>query len=218
VRNRFLYKIAALDSSYNKSLFSPAAITALPDVTAPGKPFIKKITSGEDHIIIEWLRLTDPDTKEITLFRRTSGDQTTVAVLNASAFMYRDSLAEAGIPHEYFLTAADSAGNISEISNVYTAVRVKTKSIASIDILEARYDSLLNEIILTWAGTTVAVTGFIVYRKEGPDEFRPVTGIIQSNEFLDRSVRKEHTYVYRIKAFDESGLRAESIPREINIE
>ena len=69
-KNKFLYKVLAMDSSYNKSELSNFAVTTLPDVTPPGDPFITNCSLNADkNIVIEFFKNTELDLMGYHLYR-----------------------------------------------------------------------------------------------------------------------------------------------------
>src|SRR5690606_19237776 len=68
-KNKFLYFIVAVDSSYNKSEASEAVSVQMPDIIPPVKPLLKSLTNIENSIIAEWIPNKDNDLMGYDLYR-----------------------------------------------------------------------------------------------------------------------------------------------------
>ena len=67
-RNRFVYAVAAVDTSFNVSELSDTIGTAMPDLIPPDKPYIKLVQLKDGNVEVEWLAGKESDLAGFDLF------------------------------------------------------------------------------------------------------------------------------------------------------
>ncbi len=128
-RNKFLYKITAVDSAFNRSDFSNVASAKMPDLQPPSKPFIKRIFQENETLIIEWIPNAESDLLSYDIYR-TNMQDSSIVHLNPSLVqntIFTDNQIQTNSLYRYFLTATDTAGNISPPSEYFYATFYNSK-------------------------------------------------------------------------------------------
>jgi fibronectin type 3 domain-containing protein len=209
-RNGFLYKVIAIDSSFNKSQASEVVSAAMPDVISPVKPYIKSLTNGENYILIKWLPNKDEDLKGYNIYR--ADDHGVFSQINrilvvSSRDNFVDPEIEAGKNYYYYLTAVDSTGNQSKSSNVLKGFNHFSPIKSGPTNLKVTYRDKKKDIFLSWKQESIqSIKGFVIYREEnGSTQMLPLSAITESNEFYDSNIKSGTIYHYQIRAYDKSG-------------
>lgn len=222
-KNKFLYRLIAIDSSYNKSEPSELVSVRMPDILPPSQPFIKEVREEEDKIIIEWIPNVDADLMGYHLFRAVGSDtakfeQLNINLLPGSSFRYTDRLTEAGQQYFYSLQALDSTGNRSAISNIYSGSRMAVQAEGiRITSAKASYKKKTKDVQISWKSEEDNdFLGYVIYRKEGQESpLRPLTGMLRLNDHTDNQVKGGFNYFYEIRAYSKSGAISKSEILEI---
>lgn len=227
-RNKFLYKVVAVDQSMNKSFYSDAAQARLPDVTAPAAPFLRTVYhTNKGHVSVEWLMNTEIDLAGYRLFRKLTNDTSSkfelvhTKLISISMNRYVDRYTEPGERYSYCLQALDSSGNSSTLSNIITLQReAETGEGPLIKSCEAKYRRKRKQVILKWRVTNEEnVKGVVVYKKQRSDlNFSPITGLINEMTYCDRDVVPSHRYEYQLRVYNNQGDVVRSQKMEINTE
>jgi fibronectin type 3 domain-containing protein len=221
-RNKFLYKILAIDSSYNKSEYSEIVSIQMPDIIPPVKPLIKNIYNVENNIVIEWIPNKDADLKGYNIYRSPNSkdySKLNLQVIPVSVESYKDGTASSGSTYYYYLTAIDSTGNESQPSGIQKGfnnfVSLKSKP----DEIKFKYKEDKNELQITWKQEqSDDLLGCVIYRKEKEsEELLPLTGKVKGNEYTDKDIKKGKTYYYEIRAYDKMGNIVKSEIKKVTI-
>ena len=212
-KNKFLYKIVAVDSAYNRSVPSEVAVARLPDITPPAPPIIERISSEEENLVIAWESNIEDDLLGYRIYRAEGSDtaqyqQINVDILPARTYRYTDRDITPGIDYYYALAALDSSNNESVRSQEYPARNngavydpVAFKS------AKANFNKRAKEVALRWkVDNDNQLVGFAVYRQQGDEgQLSPVTGLLKTNEFSDKQVSPDTRYYYEIRAYATTG-------------
>ncbi|GAA5042260.1 hypothetical protein GCM10011506_44430 [Marivirga lumbricoides] len=222
-KNNFLYKLIAIDSSYNRSEPSELVSVRMPDILPPAQPFIKEVREQEDKMIIEWIPNVDADLMGYHLFRAEGSDtasfeQLNINLLPGSSFRYTDRFTESGQEYFYSLQAVDSSGNTSARSTIYSGRRraVQDEEL-KITFAKASFKKKTKDVVISWKSEeNDDFLGYVIYKKEGQESaFRPLTGMLQSSDHTDNQVKGGFTYFYEVRAYSKSGTVAKSEILEI---
>jgi fibronectin type 3 domain-containing protein len=221
-RNKFLYKILAIDSSYNKSDYSEIVSVQMPDIIPPVKPLIKNINNVENTIIIEWIPNKDADLNGYNIYRSQNSKE--YAKLNQQAIPlnetnYKDGTVNSGSTYYYYLTAVDSAGNESQPSGIQKGYNNFTSLKSKPEEIKFKYKEDKNELQITWKQEqSEELLGCVIYRKEKEaDNLLPLSEKVKGNEYTDRSIQKGKTYYYEIRAYDKMGNIIRSETKKVTI-
>jgi len=215
-KNEMVYVIAAVDTAGNTSAKTAPIYIAMPDVTPPTAPFLKKVSVTEEGVTITWLPNLEPDLAGYQLLRSLKTEplkweQINSADLSSSTTNHLDENLEGGKSYCYQLKAIDETGNVSAGSNIYTAsVKAKQDNLAATE-LKIRYKKRDEFITLNWAATTSGqLKGYMVFRQEGYSSFIPVSPLMKAEKFVDEKIKPGVNYRYKVKAFYQNGQRTES--------
>ncbi len=210
-KNKFLYRISAVDSAYNRSEYSQFAYAYLPDVTPPVKPYIKNILiTDDDDLRIEWIANAETDLAGYNIYRKPANDtaaskeQVNINLLDPVMKRFTDRWAKAGTPYNYYLEALDSAGNSSGYSDPFPVTLPLRQGESAESIKRFRIKNRKQYSHLKWnIEETPGHRGCIVFRKDNPDApLKPLTGLLtDEQEFKDTGIKPGNTYYYQIRAY-----------------
>lgn len=205
--NKFYYKINALDTAYNASMYTEPVNAQMPDITPPSKPYLKKISEKEGQLTILWLQNYESDFKLYHLYK-INADKTSQELgkgtLVKTITSYVDSKVEKGLNNRYILLAEDSTGNMSKASDTLSfMVMLNQAELARNSAPSAKYDKNKKVIKLDWKPEKLA-KGYVVYKKTSPNgEYLPVTKMIENTNFEDNSLNKQN--IFMVKAYLNTG-------------
>lgn len=209
-RNRFLYRIVAVDQSLNKSEYSEFAAGKMPDVISPSSPLLRSVKQIGKGIELSWFANAESDLKEYTLRSLNITDSlypnARSVKISASSVAFTEQDVLPGV-YRFYLTATDSAGNISSPSNSIT-IRVKKpdKEVAYKPRLKGEYNRKSQEVRLNWSSPhNKDVKGIVLYRAETGSEFLPLTGFTEETKLNDKSVRQGSEYRYQVRLYTNDG-------------
>lgn len=214
-KNKYLYKVIAVDNSLNRSPYSECAFSQLPDVCPPSAPFLKSVHQNErKHIIVEWFANPEPDLAGYHIFRKNCNDSAgeyeklNVSDLDPIVIRYTDREVEEGT-YDYFLLAIDSSRNSSPSSNhiKYKMGHSQTHEEVSFARFEAKYSEKQAQVALAWKLRKDAeIKGCIIY-KMGPNEnvFSPITTITDKTTYTDSNISQNLDYLYQVRAYGLNG-------------
>ena len=211
VRNKFVYRVIAVDTSYNRSSPSINSLAQMPDVTAPNKVLIKKVEEKEGQLLISWLANVESDLKGYNVYRRAKGDsgsynQVNFSIVPKFILSYTDRTAEEGKQYEYIVKAQDQSDNLSGISVGFIGGVKLKKGEASISVIQQKL-SKRNVLQLEWKNENSAykIKGYVVFRGLSESQFKPLTGMLKEVSFKQKLENKTQSYFYQIRAFALSG-------------
>ncbi len=216
IKNKFLYKVVAVDESLNRSPYSDFASARMPDVMPPNAPFLKTITANDKRqVLIEWLPNAEPDLAGYNIYRKNTLDSGSIfkklntKPLEPKVFRFTDRYVEEGVLYEYYLLALDSSQNLSKASNsLKFKLRIeKEEDKLQISGFKANYNTKRERVELKWDLKNAGhAKGAVVYKqKPGETVFSPITGTLEESNVTDADIRKGENYTYQIRAYDQSG-------------
>lgn len=213
--NKFMFRVAALDTSYNKSEPSEIVSARLPDVTPPIKPLIKNIVLRNDTIVVMWLDNPEPDLRGFNVYRSREGSDARMRVngdslVRASASQYGDTVKAAGV-YAYQIEAVDESGNASELSDPFPFTKKETFNFAFGEI-EAKYHKRKKAVMLEWSQPRKPSGYMVLRRSQDEPAWKPVTGMIADAGFEDKTVSEKTEYYYQVRAYSNSGEVVASTP------
>jgi len=212
-RNSFLYKIAALDSSLNRSLYSAAVRVQMPDVTPPVQPVIMDAGPKDDYLSVEWIPNKEPDLAGYELFRTQNNAQQKVKVnaglLSPSVTRFTDRTIVPDTIYNYTLVAVDSAGNHSSPSQAFPVVFPHTSSSekeSEIIKFSVKQPLFSKAVKLQWSAQTgSSFIGYTIYKRLSPnDNPQKLTNLITDNSVVDRAKNKPGVQ-YQLRLYHKTG-------------
>lgn len=213
IKNKFMYRVVAIDSSFNKSKPSKITGAAMPDVTPPEMPLIKNGYMDNKYLKVEWVANADDDLWGYNLYRSSEEDsssfqQININLLPSHSTHYTDQKTQVGKLYNYYLIAIDSSGNHSVGSPVYPVRNTDSSRAGSIGLTstKAKFIKKNNQIHLQWELKAGDFLGAVIYRKEKEKEgMVPLTGMLTSKEYFDNDIVKASIYYYEIRIYSQNG-------------
>jgi len=188
IKNKFVYRVVAIDTNFNRSKPSINSLAQMPDVTPPLTPLIKNVYLEDKNIRVDWLKNADTDLAGYNLFRSSLNDsilkeQVNVRLISKSFDTYLDRRTAQGKSYSYMIEAVDITGNISKISSPFKIVVPSAAITDSISITKANYNAKKKQITVQWDEMkNHEMKGYVVYLKQGK-AFKPVSGLIAYTEY-----------------------------------
>ncbi len=222
IKNKFVYRIIAIDTSFNRSKPSINSLAQMPDVVPPKSPLIKYVRAEQDKIIVGWLPNTESDLEGYNVYRRIARDSGAFNQLNirpvpGNINTYTDRNAEPGERYEYVLKATDMSGNTSDESNVYAGEIKRKQTLPEIGEIEAKANSRKKRITLAWSlsETDAEIRGYTIYRQDPNGILKPQSGLLTEMEFIDTT--EPGAYTYQVRCYLKSGhvIKSENIKIEL---
>ena len=220
VRNKFVYRIIAVDTSFNRSKPSINSLAQMPDVTPPNHPVIKSIDFKDKMMVIYWIPNIESDLEGYNLFRKLKNDSSDYKKINnliipKDITSYRDRLTTPGNEYLYLVKAIDVNGNISLPSKEFYGYNPNEKLSTKL-ILNSSLNKKRKKVTLSWnlENSEIPVQGSIVLRATGDNVLKPYSKLIQENSFIDNI--SPGKYNYQLRTYTKDGLVIKS--EVINIE
>ncbi|MFD1506959.1 choice-of-anchor D domain-containing protein [Georgenia yuyongxinii] len=186
------------------------------DTEAPEAPTQLVATAGTTAIELSWSPTASTDAVGYHVYRGTEAGVTAGSTpLNTAPLTgttYSDGTAAPGVTYYYVVTAVDTAGNESAVSNEATGLLTEEADTeapaAPADLTATAGDGVVD---LAWAASTSTDTvGYKVYRSLEPNV--AITGELVSGEapvtgttYADTAVSNGTTYYYGVRAVDGAG-------------
>ena len=212
VNNKFIYRIIAVDSSYNRSIPSINTLAQMPDVTAPVKPVIKQIIEKNGHILLIWLSNVELDLMGYNLYKRIKNDTLAeykiinYSIIPRTITSYTDRSAKEGIIYEYILKAADFENNISSASSVFIGGLKQNKGEAKLVLTEKKI-SKKKQLTLVWnnENKNYKIKGYVVFVGDNKNQLKPTSDMLEETIYKQKLENINKTYYYQVRAFALSG-------------
>ena len=212
-RNKFLYKITAVDSSLNRSEYTQAVKAHMPDVTPPVQPVIIGANAKGDYLMIDWIPNKEPDLAGYKLFRSINNGQEKTMInsglLSSSVTRFTDISVLPDSLYSYTLVASDSTGNNSISSLPFTGrlINQNTKENESELMKFTISQPLFSKYWkLQWkARTSDTFIGYaLYYRYSNNDEPQRLCNLTQENNYTDH-IRHKQKAEYQLRLYHKSG-------------
>ena len=194
IKNKFVYRVVAIDTNFNRSQPSINSLAQMPDVTPPLTPVIKNVSLEEGNIRINWLKNVDPDLKGYNLYKSGFNDsaakeQVNIKLIPSATATYLDRRADKGDSYLYVIEAVDVTGNVSETSNTFKIEIPKAPVTDTIMVSKANYNNKKKQVTIQWDEIkTHEMKGYVVYVTDDSGILRPASGLSIYTEF---KVKKE---------------------------
>lgn len=227
-RNRFVYAVAAVDTSFNVSELSDTIGTAMPDIVPPDKPYIKLVQLKEGNVEVEWLAGKEGDLAGFDLFL------STVPAVNGQFFSKRIAADQRSTvlknpyqgakTYKLYMTAIDKNGNVSEKSSEYLLYaddsKAKVRDLGKLK-LSASYKRKQKLVEFKWEHenapkTALESRGMILYEKTKEGEFKPLTKYVTEEKFK-LTILEKGLHTFQIRKYFTDGLVLKSEELEIEI-
>ncbi len=198
---KFIYKIAAIDQSFNISETAEAWIQ-LPDVIAPNAPVLLDAIVENKMLKLEWTPITNDSILGYDVFKidneritKLTEKPVVTTIFNVNAEWSNDS--------QFYVVAIDAANLVSEPSNKISAA--KEQLVADIK-LEIYIDSNSNFISLKLLGIqSNEIDELIIFRKQAGRGFMPIAIDKVNDNYLDKTAIQGEIYEYFIQILTKNG-------------
>lgn len=218
VRNKFVYTVVAMDTSFNYSAHSNISVVQLPDVTPPQAPFIRNIHTEPGKIRIDWLPNHETDIKSYQIYRSSAVDSANYVLLGEVTVekptTFEDKTARVGVEYYYYLKAIDLQNNISTLSNIYEGLVFNdSKSYIDEELKELtvkdvkiKHNRKKRQVELSWQNPdSPQLLGVVIYRGTTENDLEPLTGLQQIEQYSDTDIKGSKQFVYQLRTFDVNG-------------
>ena len=218
IRNKFVYTVVSMDTSFNHSEHSKLSVVKLPDVTPPQAPFIRNIHTEPGKIRIDWLPNHETDMKAYQVYRSSALDSANYQLLGSveptANNSFKDETPHPGTEYYYFLKAIDQSGNVSSHSNIYEGLVFddsdgyieKELNELSVKEVKAKYNRKKKQIELSWQNAdTPELLGIVIYRGISKNDLEPLTGLQKINSYTDTDLKGSNQYIYQFRVYDVNG-------------
>lgn len=219
-RNRFVYAVASVDTSFNVSELSDTIGTVMPDLIPPEKPYIKSVQLQKGTVTVTWLAGKEPDLVGFDLFlttipangqlfsKRLAPDLRTVVLNNPFV---------GAKTYQVYMTAIDSKGNVSVKSDMYVHYaddsRAKEQDLGKLK-LSARYKN--KQVSFKWShDSKIVASKYLLYEKTKDGEYKPFSEYLKQ-EKLKVAVTDKGLHTYQLRGYFANGIIIKS--EEIQIE
>ncbi len=225
-KNRFIYRLVALDTSYNHSDPSKTVSAVMPDITPPDAPFLKNITPEDLAISIEWNPSLDGDLMGYHVYRSIGEDAAEFKILqemlSKTTGKYTDRQPVVNILNNYRIVAVDSAGNVSESSNIMSARIIGKSNGIEEDQIVVKYDQEDKKVILNWKlPEDNEVKGVVVFKKVNENDIsKPISGMLTVGYLEDKALKGQAKVSYEFRTYFKNGniVRSKTFNIDLNHE
>lgn len=220
IKNKFVYRVVAVDTSFNYSKPSINSLAQMPDVVAPAIPVIKFIKPQEKSIKVEWLPNIDSDLKGYNVYRKNITKQTETEKVNFSLIpkdfkfyevrnlVYEDKC-------EYYVTAIDENGNESASSKGFAfTLKAKQDSIKEQFNLTFKNNQKRKTLRLQWQKVE-EIKGYVVFSSLNNDVFKPISGMLTDINQYNIKIDKNSHQFYQVRVYKLNGKKIISNTIEI---
>lgn len=205
VPNVLVYRVRAIDTSFNKGEYSDEIEVKLPDVTPPPAPVILDALSSENSVKLRWMIRWQKDVALVRLERAEAreGPWMQVKEFDVKTTEYQDAGLEPGKKYFYSSFAVDAAGNVSERSEVVEAAPKDTTPPSKPQALQGSAKS--DRIALSWKPNVEKdLAGYMVFRMKG-NVWAQVSNMLAAPAFEDARINRGKKYQYCVAAVDRWG-------------
>ncbi len=219
--NELMFKVLAQDESGNLSPDAEIVSTKLPDSTPPVAPTIAEVKQEEENVIVRWNSANEPDLAGFFLFRSEEGkpaEQLNINRIPGTAQRYTDRRAKPATRYTYSLVAVDEGGNASDTSAIYPFF-TKQGQAASLTFKELKVEAnrRKSQAALQWSLAAENLRGVIVYRQAKDGKMLPISDLLTTQEFIDKSVEAGSEYTYQVRAYPKKGRPVYSEKKNLKI-
>lgn len=197
VQNKIVYKICAMDQSYNRSAYTEPVYVKMKDMTAPDAPTIFETNYENRAVNLNWSRNSDLDFMKYEISRgikindSTFGEYSLLASSRETNYM--DRSVTPNVDYSYLIRVVDSSNNKSDAASRLVYAK-ETKVLEVIQVIVAeKFD---NAIKLAWSNSKMQEVQ--LFRKNDQSTFVPISDKITGNSWEDNDVIKGKVYYYKL--------------------
>ena len=218
VSNKFVYRIVAVDTSYNLSKPSINSLAQMPDVTPPHSPVIKSVKFTDDNIVIDWMQNIESDLLGYNIFRKLISDSTynkvNSSLIPSSLSSYTDRSSKEGERYHYSLKAVDKNQNASSFSKSFFGENPKQKQTTQIKFITAKLNTRKKQIQMEWEleNSEIQYQGYVVFKEDQNNVLLPYVKLSKNNTLFEKV--SPGIYKYQIRAYTIDGIVIKSDLKE----
>lgn len=219
VRNKFVYRVVAVDTSFNRSKPSINSLAQMPDVTPPNIPLIKDVKFLDNYIKVNWMPNIEADLEGYEIYRKNKKDSSSFIKVNnllipKDIYVYKDRQTQPGNEYLYVIKARDINGNVSEPSKEFFAYN-PTEKLSSKVLFNLEFNEKKKRVLLNWSleNSQIPVVGSVIYRSFEESHPKPFTKLIKENSYIDNIDFGKYTY--QIRVFSNEGIIMKSETKEV---
>lgn len=211
-RNRFYYRIVAIDKNDNES--EPAVVTVrLPDVQPPKAPVLMPVLSEADSVRLVWRPSVSEDVASYQVFRRNETDRQPAfaAVGRTTNTRFTDTKVPSG-QYSYAIVAIDSAGKQSAQSAPMIADVAGLYSLTAPNDIKTRVNDRDKTVSVTWSAMPQPANfrGYRVLARLEGGSFNVVTPFLSEGAAQLRSLLPDSKYELKVIAVADNGEQKQS--------
>lgn len=211
IKNKFVYRVIAVDTLYNRSKPSINSLAQMPDVVPPNQPVISNVKLKDGNILIEWIPNAEKDLLGYDLFRKVVGDSNSLVQINintipGSVNAYTDRNFTEGEEYYYQVRAKDMDGNESAYSTTFKFRIPREKKQLKIDVEKVSFNKSKQQVTLQWEGPSeVDMRGYVIYMQDEYGTMKPVSGLSEYTEFKTKIASSEEPVEFEIRGYTVNG-------------
>lgn len=217
------YRIQACDTTGNKSTASVIVSTEMKDHNPPQPPRLETIGWEEQMVKLTWMTPADVDLSGFQVQRMNTVDSTwskaNFSTISAASKSFNDRGAKPGNSYVYRVTAYDTLGNMSEVSNLKKITVPTEKSALEITTFDVSLNKRSGQVKLEWeVNAPDEVLAYMLFAStDGSETAVPITGKIQA-PFYTEKLNEPGTRTYTLKVYDKRGKKHLSEPQTITLQ
>lgn len=198
-QTKFIYKVSALDQSFNESAKASAWVQ-LPDITPPAAPVLMEPKLSGDEVSLQWSEIVTDAIAGYDVYRVIDGNKTKINSAKVTTTTFSEKSARKGL-QQYYVTAIDSAGLESKPSNnVYT--NTGAGKISDVKLMLSQ-DSKTRKVQIEVVGVEPTSVQLVkLYRKDGDTGFRVVPFQYGAGAMVDETSEPGKIYEYYAEFID----------------
>lgn len=208
---KFIYKVAALDKSFNESEKAIAWIQ-LPDVIAPSAPYLREATYQKNQVVLKWDAITNDAILGYDVYRIMAEKEVKLNKEPLSTTTFNDQEVVSKGILQYYVKAVDSVRLVSKPSN---KISVSTANFDAKALkISVSQDLRARKVVLTYEGVLADDVQIIkLFRKAGESGFVRIPFKEITNGLLDETSEEGKIYEYYIEILtrDEVKIKSEKV-------
>jgi len=214
------YKVMAVDRRDNPSVFSTPAKLIKPDLLPPVAPVIENVESTDEGVKLTIIPSSSADVNTHLLYRKNINETNWQLVSQfdslKSKLNYTDSSQVDYKKYKYTIVAVDHSGLESEQSNLVEGKKIDNGVRDRIRNIYAEANREERFIHVEWKYDKIGIDKFLIYKSDGDQGYRLYKTIKGDNKFVDRSLKINSIYKYKVMAVYKSGARS-PLSKEVSV-
>lgn len=205
---KFIYKIAAIDKSFNES-DKTALWVQLPDVIPPQAPFLREANYERNQVNLKWDAVQKDAILGYDIYRVFEGTETKVNKESVTETNFTDSTIERKAMYQYYVKAVDSAKLVSKPSN--KLIVSKIEELHPTIVLTTSQDARSKKVQLKVDGISPEeVQEAKLFRKAGDTGFLRIPFTVSEALFTDETTETGVIYEYYLEVITVDGVKVKS--------